>query len=112
MVTHNDTMEHRPQMRGIDHRDGALRCYGRFELNPGSYRARATTAIPVESELLVFDREANLFLARTGHSPALEFELVRPKTVVVMGKVKTAHAALAPCVHVQSIIQRSRAVAA
>ncbi len=111
MVTHNGTFEAAPHMRGMDNRDGNICCYGRYKLEAGTYRAAATTVVPIESELLVFDRDANLFLAQTGSSPAIEFELLRPQSVVVMGKVNSERAAFAPDIHVRSVTQAQRPLA-
>lgn len=86
MVTSIDSIPFRV-VGNEERHDAPARVLRDYRLVPGRYCARASARIPVESELLVFDRDANLFLSSSGRSPSIEFQLDCERTVIVLGNV-------------------------
>jgi len=71
----------------LDCHDQAIRCVKEYRLQPGRYQARADALHGLESELLVFDRDANLFLAAVGDAPAIDFDVRNEQAISLLVKI-------------------------
>jgi hypothetical protein len=52
-------------------------------------------------EVLVFDRDANLFLAESGAAPCVEFDLDRSMVITVIAKAEGWNSAAVPQVSIE-----------